>query len=215
MPPVPVGALVLAAGLGRRFGSAKLLARWRDRPIVSYVLDAVALARDRGLLTTGVVVHRLDDFETPRMARERGLEPHRNSRASSGMAASLRLGLNALAADRWQPLEGALVVMGDQPLLRADVIESLVNAFQPSVDVMRPSYAADPDAPGHPVIVNRRLWDRARSLAGDQGFRGIESWGNVRLETLPVEGANPDIDTPDDLARLDDSTGPPGAGTPL
>lgn len=208
MTPVPVGALVLAAGLGRRFGGAKLLAPWRDRPVVSYALDAVALARDRGWLTTGVVVHRPDDLETPRMARERGLEPHRNSRPASGLASSLRLGLNALAAQRWQPLDGALVVMGDQPLLRVDVIESLVKAFETSVDVVRPRYAAQPEAPGHPVIVHRRLWDRARGLSGDRGFRGIESWDNVRLATIAVEGDNPDIDTPDDLARLDDLAGP-------
>jgi molybdenum cofactor cytidylyltransferase len=206
--PAPVGALVLAAGLGRRFGSAKLLARWRDRPIISYVLDTVVLARDRGVITGGVVVHRPDDVETVRMARERGLEPHRNTRPAIGMASSLRLGLNALAADRWQPIEGALVVMGDQPLLRVEVIEALVNAFQPPAEVIRPSYSVEPDAPGHPVIVHRRLWNRARSLSGDQGFRGIETWANVRLETVAVEGANPDVDTPEDLAGLEDASGP-------
>jgi molybdenum cofactor cytidylyltransferase len=205
--PPPVGALVLAAGLGRRFGSAKLLARWRDRPIIEYVLDTVVLARDRGMITGGVVVHRPDDLETMRMARERELEPHRNSRPAIGMASSLRLGLNALAADRWQPLEGALVVMGDQPLLRVGVIEALVNAFQPTLDAIRPCYSAEPEAPGHPVLVHRRLWDRARSLTGDRGFRGIEAWTNVQLETIPVEGANPDVDTPDDLAGLDGQVG--------
>ena len=203
MATTAVGALVLAAGLGRRFGSAKLLARWRDRPLISYVLDAVVLARDRGVITGGVVIHRPDDLETVRMALERGLEPHRNSRPAMGLASSLRLGLNALAADRWQPLEGALVVVGDQPLLRVEVIETLVTAFQPPVDVIRPSYSVEPGTPGHPVIVHRRLWDRARSLSGDQGFRGIETWANVRVETIPVDGANPDIDTPDDLAGLD------------
>jgi len=201
--PVPVGALVLAAGLGRRFGSAKLLARWRDRPIISYVLDTVVLARDRGVITGGVVVHRPDDVEIVRMARERGLEPHRNPRPAIGMASSLRLGLNALAADRWQPLEGALVVMGDQPLLRVEVIETLVNAFVPPADVIRPQYGIEPDAPGHPVIVHRRLWDRARSLSGDQGFRAIETWANIHHVTIPVYGTNPDVDTPEDLARLD------------
>ena len=208
MSPPPVGALVLAAGLGRRFGSAKLHAQWRGKPIISFVLDTLALARDRGLITNGVVVHRPDDIETPRMAREHGFEPHRNSRPATGMASSLRLGLNALAAERWQPLEGALVVMGDQPLLRVDVIESLVLALQPPVDVVRPRYSADPEAPGHPVIVHRRLWARARSLTGDHGFRGMEAWSEVRLEIIPIEGDNPDIDTPDDLASLEERPAP-------
>ena len=50
MDPAPVGALVLAAGLSRRFGSAKMIARWRGRPIISYVLQTIAAARDAGVL---------------------------------------------------------------------------------------------------------------------------------------------------------------------
>jgi len=208
MSPPPVGALVLAAGLCRRFGSAKLLAVWKGRPIVSYVLDEITAARDGGVITAGVVVHRPDDLETPRMARERGLEPHFNPRPASGMASSLRLGLNALSSPRWQPMEGALVVMADQPLLRHEVIEALVEAFRPSMDLVRPRYSADPEVPGHPVIVHRRLWDRARSLTGDQGFRVLAEWNNVRLGSIEVEGSNPDVDSPEDLARLDDPVEP-------
>ena len=208
MDPARVGAVVLAAGLCRRFGSAKLLAQWQGRPIISYVLETIAQARDEGLLTVGVVVHRPDDTDTPRMAREHGLEPHINTRPAHGMASSLRLGLNALSSERWQPLEGALVVMGDQPLLRHDVIEQLIRAFSPSTDLVRPEYASAPEQPGHPVLVHRRLWDKARSLAGDQGFRVLATWNNVRAGTIRVEGSNPDVDTPEDLAGLDDVAGP-------
>jgi len=203
MDPAPVGAVVLAAGLGRRFGSAKLLAEWRGRPIISHVLETVAAARDEGLLTTGVVGHRPDDTATPRRAREYGFEPHINTRPAQGMASSLLLGINALSSERWQPLEGALVVMGDQPLLRRDVIARLLCAFSPSMDLVRPEYADAPEEPGHPVLVHRRIWDRARSLAGDQGFRVLATWNNVRSETIRVEGSNPDVDTPEDLTRLD------------
>jgi molybdenum cofactor cytidylyltransferase len=208
MDPVPVGAVVLAAGLCRRFGSAKMTAHWRGRPIISYVLETIATARKEGILAAGVVVHRPDDIETPRLARESGLEPHINTRPSQGMASSLRLGLNALASERWQPLEGALVVMGDQPLLRRDVIDRLISALTPSMDLVRPEYADAPEDPGHPVLVHRRLWDKARSLTGDQGFRVLAAWNSARAETIRVDGANPDVDTPEDLAGLDDRAGP-------
>ena len=204
MDPAPVGAVVLAAGLCRRFGSSKMLAHWRGRPIISYVLETIATARDEGVLSAGVVVHRPDDIETPRLARETGLEPHLNTRPTQGMASSLRLGLNALASERWQPLEGALVVMGDQPLLRRDVIDRLIGAFSPTMDLVRPEYGDAPEEPGHPVVVHRRIWDRARSLTGDQGFRVLATWNNVRAGTIRVDGANPDVDTPEDLASLED-----------
>jgi molybdenum cofactor cytidylyltransferase len=208
MGPAPVGAVVLAAGLSRRFGSAKLLAQWRGRPIISYVIETVAAAREEGLLTAVVVIHRPDDTETPGLARKLGIEPHINTRPAHGMASSLLLGLNALTSERWQPLEGALVVMGDQPLLRLDVIRRLLGASSPSLDLVRPAYADAPEVPGHPVLVHRRLWDRARSLAGDQGFRVLATWNNVRVGTIQVDGTNPDVDTPEDLTGLDDKAGP-------
>lgn len=208
MTPAPVGAIVLAAGLGRRFGGAKLSAPWRGRPIISYVLDTIAGARDDGLLTAGVVVHRPDDLETARLARERGLEPHVNTRPAQGMASSLRLGLTALTAGRWEPIEGALVVMGDQPLLRKVVIARIIASFSPSMDLLRTQYMDDPDEPGHPVLVHRRLWDKARGLEGDQGFRVLAAGPAARVGTVQVSGVNPDVDTPEDLAALDGKAGP-------
>lgn len=204
MPHPPVAAVVLAAGLCRRFGSAKLQAMWRGRPILAHVLDRVAAARDAHLLTGAIVVHRPDDLETPRMTRELGLEPQLNPRPANGMASSLRIGLTALASGRWQPLEGAMVVLGDQPMLRHQVVEALVQAFRPSMDLVRPQYDGDAErGPGHPVIVHRRVWDRARSLTGDQGFRVLATWGNVRVGTIAVPGVNPDVDTREDLEALD------------
>lgn len=210
MPAPPVAAIVLAAGLGRRFGSAKLLAEWRGQPVVAHVLDRVAAARDEGLLTGAVVIHRPDDLATPALARQRGLEPHLNPRPVTGMASSLRIGLMVLAADRWQPLEGAMVVLGDQPLIKQEVLEALVRAFRPSMDLVRPQYQGDPSGPGHPVIVHRRIWDRARSLTGDQGFRVLGTWGNLRMGTIQVPGVNPDVDTPEDLVALDRDADPAG-----
>ena len=185
-----------------------MLAPWRGRPIIAHVLETVASARDAGLLAAAVVIHRADDLHTPRIAASLGLEPHGNTRPSSGMASSLLLGLNALGAERWQPLDGALVIMGDQPLLRRDVIESLVTAFRQPIDLVRPQYADAPGDPGHPVLVHRRLWDRARSLTGDEGFRVIAGWNDVRAGAIPVAGSNPDVDTPEDLAGLDDQARP-------
>jgi hypothetical protein len=44
---------------------------------------------------------------------------------------------------------------------------------------------------------------------GDQGFRVLTTWSNVRTGSIAVKGRNPDEDTPEDLAALDDRAGPP------
>jgi molybdenum cofactor cytidylyltransferase len=200
MPAPTVSPLVLAAGLCRRFGGGKLSALYRGRPLLAHVLGAVAEARALHLVEGGVVVHRPDDQTAIALAAASGFQAIVNPRPASGLSRSLQLGLSALQPSR---AEWALVVLGDQPRLRSEVIGALVAAARPSVDLIRPAYADAPDAPGHPVLVHRRLWDRARSLTGDQGFRVLATWSGVRAGEVPVPGMNPDIDTPEDLAALE------------
>jgi CTP:molybdopterin cytidylyltransferase MocA len=57
------------------------------------------------------------------------------------------------------------------------------------------------------VLVHRRLWERARSLTGDQGFRTLATWSGLRSGEILITGANPDIDTPEDLAALEADDG--------
>jgi CTP:molybdopterin cytidylyltransferase MocA len=103
-----------------------------------------------------------------------------------------------------------MIVLGDQPLLRLEVIEALTTAARPPMDLVRPVYQGSPPAPGHPVLVHHRLWSQAARLTGDQGFRTLATWTTLRAGMIEVPGRNPDVDTPADLASLEaeDETGP-------
>ena len=199
-----VTPLVLAAGLSRRFGGTKLSALYRGRPLLANVLDQIVSAREQHLLEDGVVVYRRDDLDSARLAEAAGLLAVANARAASGLSRSLQLGLDALKSSR---AEWALIFLADQPTVRSDVIAALVAAARPSVDMIRPTYTGAPGVPGHPVLVHRRLWDRARSLTGDQGFRTLATWSGLRAGEILITGANPDIDTPEDLASLEAEAG--------
>jgi CTP:molybdopterin cytidylyltransferase MocA len=185
-----VAAVVLAAGAGQRFGGDKLAVLWQGEPLLAHVLHAVPGH-------SGVVVHRPGDGFALRMAIESGMTPRANPRPELGLSESLRVGLGALdpAATEW-----ALIVLGDQPLLRPDVITALIAATDPTEDLIRPVYADAPEAPGHPVLVHRRLWPLAESLRGDHGLGAVVAPERIRL--VPVPGSNPDVDTPADLLRL-------------
>jgi CTP:molybdopterin cytidylyltransferase MocA len=185
-----VAAVVLAAGAGQRFGGDKLAAVWRDEPLLSHVMRAV---RDR----PGVVVHRPGDRFVEEAALRAGMTARANPHPEHGLSESLRVGLAALdtAAVEW-----ALIVLGDQPLLRPDAIASLIAAIDGAHDLIRPVYAEEPGRPGHPVLVHRRLWPLAESLRGDQGLGSVAP--KERMVLVPVPGSNPDVDTPDDLLQL-------------
>ncbi len=200
-PDGRIGAVVLAAGMARRFGRAKLLAGFAGRSIVAHVLDAVSEARQRGLLADVVVVVAESDGEIQELARRRDAAVVINSEPGRGLSRSLALGLSALRED----LDAALIVLGDQPLVRPEVIEALLRAWREgSPAAVRPRYAESPDTPGHPVLLSRRVWPLAEQLEGDSGLGRQFAAGSPGVTVIDVSGDNPDIDTPADLLMLKD-----------
>jgi molybdenum cofactor cytidylyltransferase len=197
-------ALILAAGQGRRFGGGKLHALFRGHPLLSYVLDVVAVARKRGLLDDGHVVVAADDERALTLAGAAGLGTVINDAPELGLSRSLRLGLAALEARTTEEAGAALVFLGDQPLVRADVVEALVAAWQQGGGpIVRPRYEGRPDAPGHPVLLDRSIWARARQLEGDRGFSALLDSIPSETVMLDVKGDNPDVDTRADLNALE------------
>jgi len=194
-----VGAVVLAAGLGRRFGGAKLLAPFRGRPLLSYSCEAVRRARESGLLATAWGVVAADDQAARALIEGAGLVPLANTRPADGISHSIRLGLDAAAAG---PALGAvLLLLGDQPLVEVSTIRRLIQAWMDRAGpAIRPRYAEQPDTPGHPVLLDRALWPVAQRATGDHGLADLLPAPVL----IDVHGANPDIDTRPDLDRFEE-----------
>jgi molybdenum cofactor cytidylyltransferase len=196
-------ALVLAAGSGSRFGGAKLLAPFHGRPLVAHAAAAVAEAIAAGTLAGGVAVIPPAAPGLARTLDAAGLQLVENPDAALGMANSLRRGLAVLREHTAPPASGAVIVLADQPLLRAEVIAQLVAGWRQSGRSTRPRYLATPAEPGHPVLLDRSLWHLAERLAGDTGL--MQLLGGEPVIHIDVTGANPDVDTPADLRQLEDS----------
>ncbi len=194
-----VAAIALAAGASSRFGSNKLLAPLGGRPVLQHVLDAVAAAQ---VDPTVVVVGR------DREAIEAGIAWRSerrvvNDRPQDGLSSSLRLGLDAVAED--PAIEAVVIVLGDQPALRASVIDAVVSATDDRpAPFVRARYAVD-GAP-NPVLVRREAWATAAGLSGDRGLGPFLAAHPELVLAVEVDGANPDVDTPADLAALATST---------
>lgn len=182
-----VAGLVLAAGEGRRFGTAvKQLAPLRGRPLLAHALAAVAAREPR------VVVLGHAAKEIAAAVDLGGATPVVCAEWADGQAASLRCGVAALG-----DVDAAVVVLGDQPRLTREAVEALVAAAEPGDAAVRATYAG---VPGHPVLLGRALLDRAGELRGDTGFRDLLR--DVPVRAVEVGGlADPvDVDTPEALA---------------
>ena len=115
-----VTAVVLAAGTASRFGSPKLLAPLAGRAVLQHVLDTLAGAGvGRVVVVLGAHAEAIEAAITWRSERRAY-----NPRPEDGLGSSLRIGLAAVdpASD------AALIVLGDQPTLRADVVDTLLAA---------------------------------------------------------------------------------------
>jgi molybdenum cofactor cytidylyltransferase len=169
-------------------------------PLAVHAARALAAARADGTLAAALAVVRERGPLAERLAGE-GLEVVEAPEAARGMAHSLAAGLAAAAARCPDGPAAALVALGDQPGTRAGVVAALAARWRAHGDpVVRPRYAAAPGEPGHPVLLDRATWPLARALEGDTGLGPALRAAGVPVTLLDVAGANPDIDTPADLA---------------
>ncbi|HSW43772.1 MAG TPA: NTP transferase domain-containing protein [Patescibacteria group bacterium] len=195
--------LVLAAGAGSRFGGGKVRAPLEGRPLVGHVLAA---ARAAGLGRVVLVLGR-DAAEVLAAVREAdegaldGVLVALNGAPERGLSTSLRLGLAAATAAP-APM-GVVVLLGDQPRVRPEVVRMLVDAASaapaPTLAVV-PAYARE--AAPNPALLLRPAWLLAAGIDGDRGVGGLLAARPDLVVHVAVGGANPDVDTPQDLAAL-------------
>jgi len=191
-----VAGLVLAAGVSARFGSPKLLARLGGRPLLQHALDALAsTALDPVLVVLG---HAAEEVE--RAIDWRSEIRLRNPDPARGLSSSLHVGLDDLGA-MTPRVDGAVVLLGDQPRTRAAVIDALLAAAETSDrPIVAPRYAGGGGA--NPVYIASVAFDLADRATGDRGLGPVLAAEPDLVAWVDVDGSNPDIDTPADLAAL-------------
>jgi len=194
-----IGAVVLAAGRGRRFGYApKLLSPIGRRTAIEHTLDAVSHGPARPVI---VVTGRRHAAVRSAVSRQRvrtlrHVRVVRNRDYKTGMAGSLRTGLGALP----RHCDAALVCLGDMPLLTREDVHKLCRAWRPGLDYVR---AGSVQRPGHPVVIGRSLFPALAALSGDRGAQPVlDTVPGGRAAWLAGSGSTLDIDTPRALRAL-------------
>jgi CTP:molybdopterin cytidylyltransferase MocA len=191
---LPIGAVVLAAGSSSRMaGTQKLLLEVDGRPMVRHAIEAAS----EGGCHQVLVVYASDDVKR---AVDGAAEMVHNPHAADGMSTSLRVGLEALRSD----MEGALVVLGDQPLVGSRAVSVLLRSWRR--EGSRPAVAMAGSSEQQrwtpPVVLSRELWPELLALEGDAGARQLLDKHPELLDVVPAAGRPDDIDTPDDYAKI-------------
>jgi molybdenum cofactor cytidylyltransferase len=197
-----VSAVVLAAGRSARMGEAKQLLRVGRRTVLERTLENVRGARvDEIVLVLGATEEAIRQ-KLPANALE-GLKIVVNEDYAEGMASSLSAGLAAVDPE----INAALIVLGDQPFVRAETIDRILEVYcESGAEIVVPFYKGQR---GNPVLLDRTVFAEAMALEGDTGCRAIFGSHAAGLVEANVndEGILLDIDTRGDYERLRDLDG--------
>ena len=160
MEQIRIGCVVMAAGNSARFGTNKLLADFRGRPLIRCALDAVP----EDACAVAVVTQYP---EIAALARIRGFQPVRNEHPEWGASHSVALGTEALQAQ----CDAIAFLVADQPLLRRETVKLLFAAFRAAPDKI--TVAAAAGHRGNPCLFPAALFPALKRLSGDRGGSAI------------------------------------------
>ena len=185
-------AIVLAAGSSTRFGRTKQLVPIDGTPLVTVaVRKTESVCGARTVLVTGKEWQEVADACKP-LAGFFVI----NDDYEKGIASSIACGVRAIAASA----DAVLLMMADLPLVTAEHLASLVEAWRNSPQSIVAS--AFEDTLGPPVVFPRRDFDALLKLTGDHGARPVIDANAGRVLSIVCEEAAFDIDRPEDLAGI-------------
>lgn len=191
-----IGCIIMASGLGRRFGGNKLLAEFHGKPMICHILE-----QTEGLFPRRVVVTRYREIEE--MCRRQNIDcilhdfPGRND--------TVRLGVEFFKTKVPEVLS-YLFSPADQPLLTRESLKKMAAAFtrcnKPG-GIFRLSYG---EKSGAPVLFDAVYAEELTRLPEKKG-------GSYLIRKYPHQVTNimaasayelMDVDTPEELQRLND-----------
>lgn len=225
-----IGGVILAAGLGSRMqGKTKQLLPFKGKPFIAHTVQTAlnctqgrewhsaerGQSEDEYLLNGCVLVlgHEAENIQAVISDMVKGACARGNFAVCvnkdyrQGQGTSLAAGLGAcqkLFAAMNEPLDGVLVLQGDQILVQSATILTLLAAFMQkneNICAIRPKYNG---IAGNPVLLGAELFGEIAALHEDIGARDILKRHAQNVCFVPVddEGVLRDIDTQEEYAQL-------------
>lgn len=198
-----ISAIILAAGKSTRMGQPKLLLPFRGGSIIRAVVENVLSSKaDEVVVVLGSeasgVRREVEMAASDANARASRLKIVENPRFEEGQSTSLKMGLSSVG----EGCEGVLALMGDQPFVGSDIIDTLIEGFRASgALVVLPEYDE-----GHatPVLFASELFPELMEVTGDKGGREVVAkyLDRALMVRVPSPLAARDVDTWEDYQEI-------------
>ncbi len=188
-------AIILAAGSSSRMGKGrhKLLLPLADRPVLAHVLGAAIASQAHPLiLVMGHAAGKILPAIVPYITSP-AINIVNNPDYLQGMSTSMHTGLHVLMRMKW--VESAVIMLGDQPFITPQIIDSLISTRQKTgKQIVAPLYEGKR---GNPTLFAASLFPELLKVTGDEGGRSVLERHQQELATVELGDAmaNYDVDT--------------------
>jgi len=191
-----ITAIVLAAGLSRRMeGGNKLLGQFKGRPLITHVIDMLLASAVTDIVV--VTGHQADLIQQVLMGDK--LQFVHNHRFEEGLSSSLRCGIEAVSP----AAQGAIICLGDMPLVTARLLDELIRAFeeQSCTKICVPAHLGKW---GNPVLWPRHFFSSILQSCGDAGARWLMLRNPESIHEILIDSEEifTDVDTLGDLEDM-------------
>lgn len=160
LPAADTAIILMAAGIGRRFGSNKLLAPFHGRPLWEYAWERAVEAKKE----LGIQVLMVSGYQPLLQAPE--VIPVCNDLPLLGASHTVRLGVKE--AERLG-MQYAVFMVSDQPMLKTSSLKRLIEAREPGKIVC----LSKDGLAGNPVVFHRDFFPELLALTGDRGGKMV------------------------------------------
>ncbi len=195
-----VGAIILAAGQARRFGTGpedtKVLALLDGVPLIRHVAEA-ALGSQAGpiIVVTGHAGQRVEAA-----LADLDIQFVHNPDPAAGLSQSLKLGLDHLPGH----VSGAIILLADMPYVSAQLIDRLLAAFELAPAEALAIVPVRAGRRGNPVLLGKDIFAAVKEIEGDRGARSLLDALEHGIIEVPIDdqAIDIDVDTPEMLDNL-------------
>jgi molybdenum cofactor cytidylyltransferase len=160
-----IWAVILAAGESKRMGYPKMLLPFNESTMLECVIASVAGSKvDKIIIVIGAVKGSLIQ-----LAERLQVKYCYNENYRDGMLSSVQCGVLNLPED----CAACIVCQGDQPLITAEVIDTIIDAYRASdKGIIIPLYEKKR---GHPILIDIKYRHNIAELNPALGLRSLSA----------------------------------------
>ncbi|MBN3582040.1 nucleotidyltransferase family protein [Algoriphagus aestuarii] len=188
------GIIIVAAGESSRLGYPKQIAKYQDKTLLQWAIDA---ANGADVAKRVLVLGAFKD-EIKKTFSGASIPNIPNPNWEKGMASTLVKGLEYL--QKIDPVDQVIIMLCDQPFVDSKILNKLITSQQKTgKGIIACKYAK---TFGVPILFTEKYFDELMTLTGDEGGKKIAMANEEDLELVVFPKGKTDVDTEADLRDL-------------